>query len=58
MVAILIKNFKKVPVIGKVLKVEDELFQLHYWEGSYLKPRKPQLLRTKEKSDLMDRLIT
>lgn len=49
-VAIHISNYTKVPVVGKVLEVNENDFKIHYWQGSYSKPWKQHVLMHKKKS--------
>jgi hypothetical protein len=44
-VAVYLSNYKKMPVIGKVVEVLEEEFTIHYWKGSYAKPWEPHLLK-------------
>lgn len=49
-VAVNISNYNKFPVIGKVTGVDENEFNLEYWQNSYFKSWKPYLVRiNKEK---------
>lgn len=43
-VAVSLANYKKKPVIGKVIEVKDSGFTICYWKGSYNKEWSPQTL--------------
>ena len=46
LVAVLILNSKKNPVVGKVLEIiDDSTFKIHYWKGSYNKPWQPHMVK-------------
>ena len=47
MVAVLLSNYRKFPVIGEVLAIDGENFQIHYWEGTYLSNWCPHMVRKK-----------
>ena len=47
MVCVLLKNYKKYPVMGKVLEVKDESFKIHYWQGGYRKQWTPHMVYEK-----------
>ena len=49
MVAVLLQNWKKYHVIGKVLKINPSDFTIHYWKGSYGKSWSPLMLFDKSK---------
>ena len=34
-VAVHLANYDKVPVIGKVLEVNEDMIKIHYWKGSF-----------------------
>ena len=44
-VAVYLSNYKKMPVIGKVLEIDDDSFKLHYWKGSYSKAWQPHMVK-------------
>lgn len=41
-VALYFSNYEKEPVIGKVISLEDNYFEVHYWKGTYLGKWSPQ----------------
>ena len=56
-VAVNISNYKKFPVIGKVIHVHEKKFEIEYWQGSYNKPWYPHLItRNKKKVAWSDTL--
>ena len=50
-VAVRIENYKKIPIIGKVLDIKEEQF-IHYWKGSWYSEWKPQLYGPKRKKSV------
>ena len=44
MVAVLLENYKKCPVIGKVIDMKEKEINIHYWIGSWNKPWKPHMV--------------
>lgn len=56
-VAVNISNYNKFPVIGKVTEVNENDFNLEYWQGSYSKSWRPHLVTVnKEKLPWSDKL--
>ncbi|CAB4023294.1 Hypothetical predicted protein, partial [Paramuricea clavata] len=53
-VAVYLSNYKKMPVIGKVVEVLEEEFTIHYWKGSYAKPWEPHLLKNDSENKLLE----
>ena len=47
-VAVYISNYKKRPVIGKVVEVCETDFKLHYWKGAYNTAWQPHIVKSKE----------
>lgn len=47
-VAVYISNYKKRPVIGKVIEVGEDKLKLNYWKGSYNTPWQPHMVETKD----------
>ena len=41
-VAVHLPNYDKVPVIGKVLEVSEDMVKIHYWKGSFKGKWSPQ----------------
>ena len=50
-VAVELENYRKRPVIGKVLEVNDDGFTICYWKGSYNKEWIPHTLPARRGSD-------
>lgn len=44
MVAIKLENYEIVPVIGEVLKVDGDTFEMQYYKGSFEKPWRPWMV--------------
>ena len=44
LVAVLLQNWPKTPVIGKVEDIVDEMFQIENWKGTYTSKWAPQKL--------------
>ena len=55
-VAMYFENYNKELVIGKVLLIEENHFQVHYWKGTYLGKWSPQHLPHKRKEPWLERL--
>lgn len=45
LVAVHISNYKKKPVIGKVIEVCDHEIKLHYWKGTYSTAWQPHMVK-------------
>jgi len=46
-VAVFLSNWKKHPVIGKVLRIDNDMFEIHYFEGGYNKEWRPLFAKNK-----------
>ena len=55
-VALYFDNYDKEPVIGKVLSIEENQFQVHYWKGTYLGKWSPQHLPWRKTEPWLERL--
>ena len=55
-VALYINNFKREPVIGKVISNEDNYFEVHYWKGTYLGKWFPQHVPCRRAQPWVERL--
>ena len=55
-VAMYFENYDKELVIGKVLLIEENHFQVHYWKGTYLGKWSPQQLPYRRKEPWLERL--
>ena len=49
-VAAHISNYKKFPVIGKVIHAHEREFVIEYWQGSHNKPWYPHLITRSKKN--------
>ena len=47
-VAVYISNYKKRPVIGKVVEVGENNFTLNYWKGTYSTPWCPHTVKSRQ----------
>ena len=57
LVAVLLSNYDKYPVIGEIIELGEENVQIHYWKGSYLKSWAPHnITKSKEKIPWTDTL--
>ena len=43
-VAVNLSNYDKIPVIGKVLQINNDTVKIHYWKGSFKGKFSPQNL--------------
>ncbi|XP_068680383.1 uncharacterized protein [Montipora foliosa] len=55
-VALYFDNYDKEPVIGKVLSIEENHFQVHYWKGTYLGKWSPQHLPRRKTEPWLEKL--
>ena len=55
-VAIYFENYDKIPVIGKVLSIGENKFQVHYWKGTFLGKWSPQHLPRKKAEPWLEEL--
>ena len=59
LVAVHISNYKKKPVIGKVIEVCDHEIKLHYWKGTYSTAWQPHMVKcNKDRDKALDRQFT
>lgn len=49
MVAVVLKDWAKNPVIGKVLAINAEKFHVHYWKGTYNTRWEPHMIYDRSK---------
>ena len=46
-VSVRLENYKRIPIIGKVIGIEDDRFQIEYWKGTWYSEWKPHLYNAK-----------
>lgn len=55
-VSLYFSNYEKEPVIGKVISIEDNYFEVHYWKGTYLGKWSPQHVPRRRVQPWVERL--